>query len=256
MPTKSILAKSILAKTAVANYALQEHIKPSMRIALGSGSTAEEFIKALAEVPEKRPELCIASSRKSLDLAKKLGLPVAEAEELIGSNTSTENLIELIVDGADEIDAQLRLIKGGGGCLLREKILAQSSAKMLVIAEKNKFKAQLGAFPLPVEIEPFAWQLTQQQVLSLFENVMQRKGSAPIRGGSGKPKLTDGGNLTLDCAWGEWHSQAATMLAEKLNKIPGVIENGIFEHEASTCVLASYQQGEIVITEKNRERLK
>ncbi len=260
MPSRSTKSKqsdqknaSLLEKIAAAQHALQKYIKPNMRIALGSGSTAEEFIKALANAPEKRPEMCIASSRKSLALAKKLGLPIAEDKELTERNSSAENPIEMIIDGADEIDSKLRLIKGGGGCLLREKILAQSCAKMIVIAEKNKVKKQLGAFPLPVEIEPFAWRLTRRKVVSLFENVMQRKGSAVIRGGSEKPELTDGGNMTLDCAWGEWKPKNVATLAKELDKIPGVLENGIFEHEASTCVLASYKQGKVTITEINKK---
>ena len=242
---------SLLAKVALAQYVLEMHVKPNMRIALGSGSTAEEFIKALAKIPEKQPKLCIASSRKSFALAQKLGLPVVTEASLdhVG--------VELCIDGADEIDAQLRLIKGGGGCLLREKILAQSSQKMIVIAEKTKLKKQLGHFPLPLEIDRFAHHLARRQVVELFEDVMKRKGTAKIRGGEKTSVLTDGGNITLDCAWGEWHENAAVQLAEELNKIPGVIENGIFEREATLCLLASYSTkdnlGNIKITERNRQ---
>ena len=244
----------LLAKIALAQYVLEKYLQPNMRIALGSGSTAEEFIKALAKTPEKRPELCIASSRKSFALAQKLGLPVVTEASLdhVGGETAH---IELCIDGADEIDKHLRLIKGGGGCLLREKILAQSSQKMIVIAEKTKLKKQLGHFPLPVEIDRFARQLTLRKVVELFEDVLKRKGIATIRGGEKTSILTDSGNITLDCAWGEWHKKATKILAEKLNKIPGVIENGIFEHEATLCLLASYNPkdnlGNIKITERS-----
>ena len=249
-------ANSLLIKKKLAEIAVEKHIKPNMRIALGSGSTAEEFIKALAANQHKKPKFCIASSIKSQILAQKLALKVIDGFDKSTHSQNNYSEIDIAIDGADEIDKHLRLIKGGGGCLLREKILAQSSKKMIILAEKEKMKPQLGAFPLPIEIDTFAWKLTQKKIENLFSKILKVKGNAKIRKNGNTLKKTDGGNIILDCAWGRWNEETPEILANELNKIPGVVEHGIFINEASLCLLAEYKNGKVEVEEKNKQSQK
>ena len=208
-----------------------------MTLGLGSGTTAEAFIEALAADKAKRPRLCIASSAASHRLAASLDLPVLSPAAFFAEG-SPPPLLDLTIDGTDALDSRLRLVKGGGGCLLREKILAQNSRSMLVLAEERKLTPRLGAFPLPVEIDPFAWQLTAHAIAALFERTLERSGRLTLRGGDASPVLSDGGHYTLDCDWGEWNDDSAERLASSLKKIAGVLEHGLFADEASLCLLA------------------
>ena len=245
-PTQQAEAKQGEVKEALARHALAHHLQADMTLGLGSGTTAEAFIKALAADKTKRPRLCIASSAASHRLALSLNLPVLSADTFLkdkGNNSPPplDRILDLTVDGADALDPRLRLVKGGGGCLLREKILAQNSRSMLVLAEERKLTPRLGAFPLPVEIDRFAWQLTAHAVAALFERTLERSGSLTLRGGNASPSLSDGGNYTLDCNWGEWNDDSAERLAASLNDIAGVLEHGLFVNEASLCLLAQAQ---------------
>ena len=271
------------AKQALARHALEHYLRPNMTLGLGSGTTAEAFIQALAKDKAKRPRLCIASSKASHQLAESLNLPVLSPQAFFIQTLSEKTKdspppplapplaspldlpLDLTIDGADAIDPSLRLVKGGGGCLLHEKILAQNSRSMLVLAEERKLARRLGAFPLPVEIDPFAWQLTARAVSALFERTLERSGNLTLRGGKASPSLSDGGHYTLDCDWGEWNDDSASLLASSLNEIAGVLEHGLFVFEASLCLLARPQKnqkesqsnaGKISIREMLRPTLK
>ena len=253
--TQKAEAQKAEAKQALAHHALDHHIKPNLTLGLGSGSTAEAFIQALGEDKAKRPRLCIASSTASHQLAESLNLPVLSPDTLFANKPPrpplphTPRPLDLTIDGTDALDPRLRLVKGGGGCLLREKILAQNSSSLLVLAEERKLTPRLGAFPLPVEIDPFAWQLTARAIEALFERTLERQGKLTLRGGEDSPSLSDGGHYTLDCDWGEWNDDSAEHLARSLKEIAGVLEHGLFADEASICLLAHTQAERIKVRE-------
>ena len=246
-------AKRVEAKRALARHALDHHLEADMTLGLGSGTTAETFIRTLAEDATKRPRLCIASSQASHRLAASLNLPVVSPAAFFAKfakdGVSPARMLDVTIDGTDALDSHLRLVKGGGGCLLREKILAQNSRSMLVLAEERKLTPCLGIFPLPVEIDPFAWQLTARAVDALFERTLERPGKVALRGGISAPSLSDGGHYTLDCAWGKWNDDSAERLAASLCEIAGVVEHGLFVREASLCLLAHPTSERIAVRE-------
>ena len=202
-------------------------VEPGMRLGLGSGTTARHFVDFVgAKVADGLDVRCVATSEATAAQAKALGIPLATLEELPE--------LDLTVDGADEIDPDLRLIKGGGGALLREKIVAAASLRMAVIADASKLVSRLGAFPLPVEVVPFGLAATRRHI----ERAIADLGlGGPIRlRGDAKPFVTDGGHYILDCALGAIAD--AERLAERLSRIPGVVEHGLFLGYASTAFLA------------------
>jgi ribose 5-phosphate isomerase A len=144
-------------------------------------------------------------------------------------------VLDIAVDGADELDGQLRLIKGGGGALLREKIVASSSRKMIVIADASKRVSVLGKFPLPVEVVPFGLKATAIKIDQAFAWT-RNEGPVTLRMRDGKPFVTDNGNLILDCALG--HIENAEKLAAALSSIPGVVDHGLFIGMASLAIVA------------------
>ena len=145
------------AKRAAAAAAL-ELVTPGMRLGLGTGSTARRFVELLgARVAQGLDVICVPTSEETRAQAEELKIPLATIEE--------RPELDLTVDGADEFDSRLRLIKGGGGALLREKIVASASARMIVIADSSKFVATLGRFPLPVEVTPFGLEATRRSIL-------------------------------------------------------------------------------------------
>ena len=209
------------AKKAAAEQAVA-YIKDGMTVGLGTGSTAYWAIHGIAAlIKEQGLSLrAVASSQSSEALARELGIPIAPFHEV--------DVIDITIDGADEVDDRLHLIKGGGGALLREKILAVNSKRMIVIADESKRVETLGRFPLPVELVPFAenWTL----------NAIARLGcEARIRLKDGKPFVTDNGNWIADCSFGAIPDP--TSLAVSLNRIPGVVENGLFAGIASSVVI-------------------
>jgi ribose 5-phosphate isomerase A len=182
-------------------------------VGLGSGSTATHAIRFLAErVREGLKIVGIPTSQKTKQLAEQLGIPLADLEE--------HPQIDIDIDGADEIDPQLNLIKGGGGALLREKIVASASRRFIVIAESTKQVARLGKFPLPVEVIPFAESVIQIRIEALGAQVSLR------RYAYGNPYTTDEGHHILDCNFGEIADPRK--LAQKLRSMPGVVEHGLF----------------------------
>jgi ribose 5-phosphate isomerase A len=212
-------------KRAAAARAL-EYVGPGMRIGLGTGSTAAHFVDLLAERVQGGLWIVgVPTSEATRAQAERLGVPLTTLEE-------TPDL-DLTVDGADEIGPDLALIKGGGGALLREKIVAAASGRMAVIADESKWVATLGKFPLPVEVVPFGLAATQRAI----EAAAGKPGCCTLRRGKdGHAFVTDGGHFILDAALGAIPEPAA--LAARLSVIPGVVEHGLFIGLAGVAVLA------------------
>lgn len=191
--------------------AATELVESGSIVGLGSGSTATYVIRFLGQrVREGLKIVGIPTSQKTKQLAEQLGIPLSTLDE--------HPQIDIDIDGADEIDPQLNLIKGGGGALLREKIIASASRRFVVVGDSSKQVAHLGKFPLPVEVIPFAQSLISKRIAGLGAQVSLR--------GAGNPYVTDEGHHILDCTFGEIADPAA--LAEKLRAIPGVVEHGLF----------------------------
>ena len=207
-----------------------EFVEDGMKLGLGTGSTAEKFVNLLGErVKDGLNVLCVPTSEATRAQAEKLAIPL--------TNLDAQPYLDLTVDGADELDDKLRLIKGGGGALLREKIVAMASDRMIVIADASKHVEMLGRFPLPVEIVSFGAAATRLMVEELAEsadctgNIVMRKIS------DGKHFITDSGNYILDCAFGRIPDPE--MLADALSIIPGVVDSGLFLDIADLALLAN-----------------
>lgn len=198
-------------------------------VGLGSGSTAEYAVRFLAErVREGLKIVGIPTSERTQQLAEQLGIPLSTLEE--------HEKIDIDIDGADEIDPDLNLIKGGGGAFLREKIIASVSRRFVVIADSAKQVKRLGKFPLPVEVVPFAQSLIKPQIEALGAKVSLRSYAY------GNPYVTDEGHHILDCTFGEILDPPA--LAEKLCHIPGVVEHGLFIGMAELALIG--KNGKVV----------
>ncbi|MEL7028806.1 MAG: ribose-5-phosphate isomerase RpiA [Pseudomonadota bacterium] len=208
-----------------------DYVEDGMILGLGTGSTAAHFVRGLgARVREGLRVAGVPTSEATRALAVEEGVDLADVDET--------TRIDLTVDGADEVDGALNLIKGGGGALLREKIVAYASARMIVIADDTKHVSQLGAFPLPVEVTPYAWQLTVQALRRTFETAGITGAKVRLRAKpEGGARLTDGGNFVFDCALGRIPDPAA--LSKALNRIPGVVENGLFIDLADRALLGT-----------------
>lgn len=192
-------------------------------VGLGTGSTAAYFIKLLGEQVRNGLRVRgIPTSERSRELAASLGIPLTTLDQ------SQE--IAVTVDGADEFDPQLRLIKGGGGALLREKIVASASKQVVIVTDASKQVPVLGKFPLPVEVIKFAQALVAKRIEALGAQVQLRTGA------DGKPFVTDENNHILDCHFGEIRN--ADRLARELSDMPGVVEHGLFIGLASVVLLA------------------
>lgn len=202
-------------------------VEDGMRLGLGTGSTAKLFVDLLAErVRDGLDVVGVPTSERTRLQAESLGIRLATLDDLPE--------LDLTVDGADEFDGDLRLIKGGGGALLREKIVAAASARMIVIADASKRVARLGGFPLPVEVNAFGLASTWRKVERAGEAVGARGVVALRRRPDGTPYLTDGGHLILDCRFDPIPDPEA--LADRLVAIPGVVEHGLFIGLASAVV--------------------
>lgn len=205
------------------------HVEDGMRLGIGTGSTAEEFVRLLAErVAGGLKVEGVPTSERTARLCLELGVQLRSLDELPE--------LDLTIDGADEIDPQLRLIKGGGGALLREKIVASASTRMIVIADETKIVDILGAFPLPIEINPFG-QVSTQIAVEALASKLGLSGTLALRKRSDDSLYTtDGGHLILDASFGRIPD--ADALAEQLNAIPGVVEHGLFINLASLAIIA------------------
>lgn len=228
-------------KRAAAARAL-EYIQPGMKVGLGTGSTADLFLELLAARIRNGLDITGSpTSERTAERARALHVPLADLNEL--------ERLDIVVDGADEADPELILIKGGGGALLREKIVAASADRMVVIADESKFTDRLGRFPLPVEVVHFGHVTTRTRIV----NAAARLGYARLtpvlrRASDGGIYRTDNGNCIYDCSFGEIRNAAA--LAAALSQITGVVEHGLFCGLASVLVLAG--PGGVRVVERQR----
>ncbi|MBK5258176.1 MAG: ribose-5-phosphate isomerase RpiA [Thermoanaerobaculia bacterium] len=210
-------------KVAAAREALQE-VRSGMRLGLGTGSTATEFVKLLGEALRSgalKDIRCTSTSEQTETLARSLEIPMFALAEVAP--------LDLAIDGADEIDARLRLIKGRGGALLREKIVEQQAKRFIVIADESKIVARLGLGTLPIEVTPFARLVLEQRFSTM--------GLRPeLRLRDGKPRVTDEGNLILDVHIPETRD-IADVVAE-IRQLAGVVETGFFPNEATEAIIA------------------
>lgn len=205
-----------------------EHVEDGMRLGIGTGSTAEEFVRLLAEkVAGGLRVEGVPTSERTARLCVELGVPLKSLDELPE--------LDLTIDGADEVDAALRLVKGGGGALLREKIVAAASSRMIVIADESKVVDVLGRFPLPIEINPFG-QVATRIAIEKLASRLGLSGELRMRMSDDGVFTTDGGHLILDASFGRIPDAEA--LASALNTIPGVVEHGLFINLASLAIIA------------------
>ena len=204
------------------------YVEDGMRLGIGTGSTAEEFVRLLAEKVAGGFRIeGVPTSERTARLCLELGVPLKSLEELPE--------LDLTIDGADEVDSQLRLIKGGGGALLREKIVAAASARMIVIADETKVVETLGKFPLPIEVNPFGLAATRIAVEKAAAR-LGLSGDIALRGNGKETFMTDGGHFILDASFGRIPDAEA--LSDALFAIPGVVEHGLFINLASAAVIA------------------
>jgi len=204
------------------------HVSDGMRLGIGTGSTAEEFVRLLAQkVATGLNVIGVPTSERTAALCRELGVPLSTLDE-------TPEL-DLTIDGADEIDSELSLIKGGGGALLREKIVAAASARMIVIADKSKVVDTLGRFPLPIEVNRFGLRATELAIAAAAGR-LGLSGDINLRMTDSQPFVTDGDHFILDASFGRIPDTRA--LSEALHAIPGVVEHGLFIGLASAAVVA------------------
>src|SRR3954471_16279254 len=223
-------------KRAVAAKAL-EYVQDGMKLGLGSGSTAEIFVEMLApRVRGGEKLLCVPTSEKTATLARKLGLTLASLDDLAP--------LDLTIDGADEADRNLDLIKGGGGMLLREKIVASASKLMIVIADESKLVPRLGKYPLPVEVVEFGHKSIAARLNAALAAAGYANTPMTLRRREGETFKTDGGNVIYDCAFGS--IQSASKLAAAISSVPGVVEHGLFIGMATTLLIAADGEIEVI----------
>jgi len=215
-------------KHAAAAKAL-EYVKEGMKLGLGTGSTAAHFVDLLGKKVELGLNvICVPTSEATHAQAKTLNIPLTTLDETPA--------LDLTVDGADELDDALNLIKGGGGALLREKIVAMASARMIVIADESKVVETLGAFDLPLEVVPFGAGASVIMIEKLAADLGCKGEITRRKTPEGEDFITDGGHYIYDCAFGVIPDPVA--LDNGLNKIPGVVENGLFTGIAALAVIA------------------
>lgn len=225
--------KELAARKAV------EFVRDGMVVGLGTGSTAAFAIRALGERVEREGlEIqCVPTSEASARLGEQVGLDVQGLEE--------NPVVDLTIDGADEVDPQLDLIKGLGGALLREKIVAAASTREVIIVDPSKMVARLGTrVPLPVEVVPFAWSVAKLRLMDLARRVELRRLE------DDEPYLTDNGNYILDCHFADGIDDAAAM-ERRIDIIPGVVENGLFVGLADVVVVGQ-PDGQCRVIERRR----
>lgn len=222
----SVNVKQLAAEKAV------EYVEDGMKVGLGTGSTAYWAIRKLGERVQQGLKItAVATSRASEEQARELGIPLVAFGDI--------DSLDLTIDGADELDSRLQLIKGGGGALLREKIVAKNSTRMIVVADESKAVGTLGKFPLPVEIIPFAWEWTLAELNKLGCAAELRRSGAELY-------KTDNGNYIADCRFQEIAS--APELALTLQGIPGVVEHGLFIGIADLAIIGK-NDGSIEVVE-------
>ncbi|MFY0309702.1 ribose-5-phosphate isomerase RpiA [Leisingera sp. D0M16] len=229
-------AKFVAAKRAA------EMVEDGMRVGLGTGSTAAWLVRCLGEMVQKDglKITAVPTSSRTAALARDVGINVVSLDEA--------KWLDMTIDGADEFDADLNLIKGGGGAHLQEKIVATASDQMVVIADASKSVETLGAFPLPVEVLPFGWQSSQALIEETLVSMDVMGRTTTLRMNGDAPFVTDEGNYILDLHLNRIGN--ARQLALVLNQIPGVIENGLFIDICDTVVIG-YGDGRVEVRDIN-----
>ena len=221
------------AKQLAAEHAVKL-IQDGMTVGIGTGSTSAFAIEAISNrIKEGLSIKAVASSPRSEELAKSAGITLIPFSEV--------KQIDVYIDGADEVDGEMNLIKGGGGALLREKILAFHSKEFIVIVDGSKLVPHLGKFLLPVEVVPFAMELTVRQLQKLAY-------TTTIRQGNGKTYTTDNGNIIVDCDFKK--IEQVEQLHHSINAIPGVVENGLFPKAMVSKIFVGNENGEVQIINK------
>ena len=233
-------AKFVAARRSV------DFVENGMKLGLGTGSTAAWMVRCLAERvrDEGLQVTCVSTSARTADLARNLGLTVVGLDET--------KWLDLTIDGADEFDPNLNLIKGGGAALLQEKIVATASDRMIVIADAAKEVAQLGAFPLPVEVIPFGWQTTKALIEETLYSLDVMTREVALRMTKEAPLITDEGHYILDLKLTRIGNPR--QLALVLNQIPGVVENGLFI-DICDVVVIGHGDGRVTVRDINSGRV-
>jgi len=222
-----------------AALAALDFVDDNMIIGLGSGSTAEILIDLIGErVAEGLHIAGIPTSERTRRCAERAGIDIIPVEHA--------DRVDLTIDGADEVDPNFRLMKGGGGCLLREKIVAHASDVMVVIIDESKMVEQLGAFPLPVEVDRFGFTITAKKVFDALRDSGCKGADVSLRERSGPrdPFVSDGGHFILDCQCKSIPDPELT--ARMLTSIPGVVEHGMFLDIARFIVVGGDESAEII----------
>ena len=213
-----------------------ELVEPGMRLGIGTGSTAEAFVRVLADrVRDGLRIVGVPTSERTMALCAELGVPLASLDDVPE--------LDLTIDGADEIDGAFRLVKGGGGALLREKIVAAASARMVVIADVSKRVETLGRFPLPIEVNAFGLGATTLAV-GRAARLLGLEPALSLRMRGEQPFVTDGGHLVIDASFGRIPDPEA--LSAALHAVPGVVEHGLFLGLASVAVIAGAERVEVL----------
>lgn len=216
------------AKIAAGKAAIEQFVSDGMTLGLGSGTTSHFFVRSLGErVRDGLGLTATTTSRSTTAVAREVGIEITDINA-VGE-------IDLTIDGPDEIDPQLRMIKGGGACLLWEKIVAHASKRMITICDETKLVETLGAFPLPVEVVQFGWRQTARAVAAVLPDHGVQGLQVDLRLSAAAAVVTDSGNYILDCHCARIEDPAG--LERALNMIPGVVENGLFTREAVGMVV-------------------
>ena len=220
------------AKKVAGRRVIQEFIHDGMKLGLGSGTTSHFFVRELGQHVARGLQLtCTTTSRSTIAVAEEVGIKITDPNE-IGE-------LDLTVDGPDEIDRKFNMIKGGGACLLWEKFIAHASKRMICVTDETKIVDCLGKFPLPVEVVQFAWKQTERMVARVLADHGIENARIARRMRDGQPVVTDSGNFILDCHCGPVIADPAPLEVE-LNRIPGVVENGLFTREAVGMVVGCF----------------
>jgi ribose 5-phosphate isomerase A len=229
-------AKFVAAKRSV------EFVQNGMKVGLGTGSTAAWMVRCLGERvrTEGLQIVGVPTSTRTAELARAVGIKVVSLDEA--------KWLDITIDGADEVDQNLALIKGGGAALLQEKIVATASDQMIVIADAAKEVQQLGAFPLPIEVIPFGWRTTKALVEETLESLDVLSREVTLRMNGDSPLLTDENNYILDLHLRRIGNPRQMALI--LNQIPGVVENGLFIDICDILVLG-YGDGRVTVRDIN-----
>lgn len=229
-------AKFVAAKRAC------DFVESGMRVGLGTGSTAAWLVRCLGDlVRDDGLQITgVPTSTRTAELARDVGIKITTLDEA--------KWLDVTIDGADEFDGELNLIKGGGGALLQEKIVATASDQMIVIADKTKQVETLGAFPLPVEVIPFGWQTTKALLEETLSSLDVLGETSSLRMNGESPYVTDEGNYILDLHLGRIGN--ARQFGIVINQIPGIVENGLFI-DICDVVIVGHGDGRVEVQDIN-----